>query len=121
MILLLIQLRFNIDDDELRTLRSYIAPAVHDTLEQGWEGWTQAAVARLLKTLLAMSGKDQASSGAVAGLAHMEDTSKLKKHISIVCERLARGGTANPAGGGLRCFFVFSLSKNICKYAYYWY
>lgn len=101
MILLLIQLRFDIDEEGLRTLRSYIAPAVHDTLEQGWEEWTEAAVTALLKTLLAKSGKDQASSGAVAGnqgpLALLADTSKLKKHISVVCERLARGGTLKSA------------------------
>ena len=40
-------------EEGARTLRSYIAPAVNDTLEQGWEEWTEAAVTTLLKTLLA--------------------------------------------------------------------
>jgi Bardet-Biedl syndrome 9 protein len=101
MILLLIQLRFNLDEDGLRTLRSYIAPVVHDTFEQGWEEWTEAAVTTLLKTLLAKSGKDASSGPVTAGpLAPLADTSKLKKHISVVCERLARGGTLSSSAGG---------------------
>jgi Bardet-Biedl syndrome 9 protein len=93
MILLLIQLRFGIGEDGLRVLRSYIAPVVQDTLEQGWEEWTEAAVTNLLKTLLAKSTKEGVY-GAAGNqpLTPLQDTSKLKKHISVVCERLARGG-----------------------------
>ena len=52
-ILLLIQLRFGIDEDGLRTLRSYITPLIQENFEQGWEEQTEASVAVLLKTLLA--------------------------------------------------------------------
>ena len=98
MILLLIQLRFDINEEGARVLRSYVTPVVNDTLEQGWEEWTEAAVTTLLKTLLAKSGKDQASGPVVSGtLSPLADTSKLKKHISVVCERLARGGSLTPA------------------------
>ena len=50
----------------------------------------------LLKTLLAKNGKDGGGGGPVSGgqpLVPLTDTSKLKKHISVVCERLARGGS----------------------------
>lgn len=99
MILLLIKLRFGLDEDGVRVLRSYISPVVQDTLEQGWEEWTEAAVTTLLKTLLAKSGKEGASAVVPGGqpLAPLMDTSKLKKHVSVVCERLARGGSlSNP-------------------------
>lgn len=42
-----------------------------------------------------------AAAGNVLGnqpLAPLTDTSKLKKHISVVCERLARGGSLTSGG-----------------------
>ena len=94
-ILLLIQLRFGIDEDGLRTLRSYITPLIQENFEQGWEEQTEASVAVLLKTLLAKNANE---SFAAAASTHQQnvalhDTNKLKKHISVVCERLARGSS----------------------------
>ena len=57
---------------------------------------------RRLKTRLAKNAardgddgaeRERAPGGGARRPAPMTDTSKLKKHISVVCERLARGGT----------------------------
>lgn len=94
-ILLLIQLRFGMDEDGLRTLRSYITPLIQENFEHGWEEQTEASVAVLLKTLLAKNANEgfaAAASGHQQNVA-LQDTNKLKKHISVVCERLARGSS----------------------------
>jgi len=90
MIILLIQLRFGLDESSAKILHSYIAPSVCDTLDQGWEECTEAAVTTLLKTLLAKSAKESIATGQQS-LQPLADTGKLKKHISVMCERLARG------------------------------
>jgi len=90
LILLLIRYRFSLDNENYEALRSYLSPTVLDATEQGWEECTDAAMTHLLRTSLAKSAKDSAG-GVPAPLAPLADTSKLKKHIGIVCERLARG------------------------------
>tara|TARA_B110000977_G_scaffold1164_1_gene1668 strand:- start:352 stop:2907 length:2556 start_codon:yes stop_codon:yes gene_type:complete len=90
---LLIALRFQLNSDDLKTLRAYLSPKVVDTPEMGWAEWTEAATTTLLKTKLAKGG--DRTTGGVHGtgqpLPLLQDTSKLKKHVSVVCERLARG------------------------------
>lgn len=44
----------------------------------------------LLKTCLAKSSKEASASNA--SIKKLSDTAKLKKHLTIVCDRLARGG-----------------------------
>ena len=97
----LIALRFGLGDDAARVLEAYISPVVNDQMDHGWEEWTDASVTSLLKTRLAKNAADgengaereRAPGGGARRPAPMTDTSKLKKHISVVCERLARGGT----------------------------
>ena len=60
-----------------------------DTPEQGWEECVDAAMTHLLRTSLAKSAKEAAA--VPQPLDMPSDTSKLKKHITIVCDRLARG------------------------------
>ena len=45
---------------------------------------------QLLRTCLARSAKESAAQ--VAPIAQLADTVKLKKHISLVLERLSKGG-----------------------------
>lgn len=62
---------------------------------QGWEESCDAAVSHLLRTCLSRSPKDQATTLAQAGgpmLGLPRDTARLKKHITLLCERLAKGG-----------------------------
>lgn len=60
---------------------------------QGWEERVDAAMIHLLRTSLAKVAKDSVS-GSASGhppLTMPEDTKKMKKHISIVFDRLSKG------------------------------
>lgn len=62
---------------------------------QGWEESCDAAVSHLLRTCLSRSPKDQATTLAQAGgpvLGLPRDTARLKKHITLLCDRIAKGG-----------------------------
>lgn len=58
---------------------------------QGWEETVDAAIAHLLKTCLSKSSKEQALN-LNSQLSIPKDTSRLKKHITLLCDRLAKGG-----------------------------
>jgi Bardet-Biedl syndrome 9 protein len=120
LLLLLMRLRFGMDAASADVLRAHLSPAVADSLEQGWEERTDAALTHLLRAQAAAvaggsggggSGAAGAGTGAAAaaaaaavsaaqGLALPEDTSKLKKHITILCDRLQKGAVLAPAAAG---------------------
>lgn len=58
---------------------------------QGWEETVDAAISHLLKTCLSKSSKEQALNLS-SQLSIPKDTSRLKKHITLLCDRLAKGG-----------------------------
>ena len=94
----LIALKFALSDAEVSILEAYLsadeALGGNDVPECGWEELTEAATTALLKTKLAKGGDRGAAGGgmgSVQPLAPLQDTTKLKKHIAVVCERLARG------------------------------
>jgi Bardet-Biedl syndrome 9 protein len=58
-------------------------------LVQGWEERIDASMTHLLRTSLAKTAKDVA--GVPPPLAMSPDTTKLKKHITYVCDRLSKG------------------------------
>ena len=59
---------------------------------QGWEECVDAAMTHLLRTSLAKVAKDSAPPATqTPPLSMPPDTAKLKKHISIVCDRLNKG------------------------------
>ncbi|KAM7421583.1 hypothetical protein PAMA_015631 [Pampus argenteus] len=63
--------------------------------EGGWEESCDAAVSHLLRSCLSRSPKDQATSLAQAGgpvLGLPSDTTRLKKHITLMCDRIGKGG-----------------------------
>lgn len=100
LILMLITFRFRLDDSSARVLQSYLSPVVNESAggaaEQGWEERTDCAMTELLRTLLAKQppAKDaSASAMATSELPMAEDVKKLKKHITIVCDRLGKGAT----------------------------
>ena len=51
-----------------------------------------AAVSHLLRTCLSRSPKDQALSLSTSQLNMPKDTVRLKKHITLLCDRLGKGG-----------------------------
>ncbi|KXZ41737.1 BBS9 protein [Gonium pectorale] len=89
LLLLLVGWRFALSEPEAAVLRGCISPEVIDGSEVGWEETTEAACTHLLRTCLAKSAKEQAV--PITPLAPCKDTQRLRKHVSLVLERLARG------------------------------
>ncbi|KAK2095829.1 Protein PTHB1 [Saguinus oedipus] len=59
--------------------------------QKGWEETADAAISHLLKTCLSKSSKEQALN-LNSQLSTPKDTSQLKRHITLLCDRLAKGG-----------------------------
>ena len=90
LLLLLLRLRFQVDAADAAVIESHLSPQIDDTVEQGWEERTDAALVHLLRTSLAKSSKD-ASMSSTPTLALPADSSKLRKHITLMCDRLQKG------------------------------
>lgn len=110
LILMLIRYRFNLDDENARVLETYLSPVINEassfgggTGEQGWEERTDSALTELLRTHLAkqqnQENSNSAASQAGAQMTELpmpDDTKRLKKHITIVCDRLGKGALLIP-------------------------
>ena len=76
----------------------------HWFLFQGWEDTTDAALTFLLRTSLAKPGKENQGATPIS-LKSAKDTTRLRKHISSVIDRINKGGrisdTKNPIEGML--------------------
>lgn len=115
LVLMLIAFRFHLSDEDAQLLGCYLSPNVAEDGgngssdgigggDQGWEERTDSAMTELLRTVLAkqQQQQQQAKEGASAAATELQladDTKKLKKHIMIVCDRLAKGATLVPAPG----------------------
>eukprot|EP00752_Nemacystus_decipiens_P002953 g2744.t1 len=93
LVALLAQHRFQLPSKDHALLLAHLFPDVTDTGDQGWEECVDAAMTHLLRTSLAKVAKESAPSaaGQTPPLSMPPDTAKLKKHISIVCDRLNKG------------------------------
>ncbi|KAG2488148.1 hypothetical protein HYH03_013291 [Edaphochlamys debaryana] len=89
LLLLLVRWRFGLSDPEFMVLKGCIPAEIHDGSDVGWEETTEAAMTHLLRTSLAKNAKEQAVQ--VAPLAPAKDTQRLRKHVSLVLERMGRG------------------------------
>ncbi|KAL6763407.1 PTHB1 N-terminus-domain-containing protein [Haematococcus lacustris] len=89
LLLLLASFKFGLQAGELAVLRSALAPEVSDGEDVGWEEATEASLTQLLRSCLARNAKEAAV--PLPALAPAKDTSKLKKHLALVLERLSRG------------------------------
>ncbi|XP_033728305.1 protein PTHB1-like isoform X1 [Pecten maximus] len=87
---LLIRLWTSMSDDEFKVLQQTITPVVPSSQEQGWEESVDASVTHLLRTTLAKSAKDQTLNPQP--LQMPDDTTKVKKHIALMCDKLGKGG-----------------------------
>ena len=98
LLLLLLRLRFALTPDDCAALEAHLSPLVDETPDLGWEERTDAAITHLLKTSLAKDkegGKD-ARPSAPSTLSRPADASKLKKHITLVADRLHKGLRPTP-------------------------
>eukprot|EP00741_Cyanophora_paradoxa_P025557 tig00000383_g24662.t1 len=89
LVCLLVKLRFGLDEENAKQLEAHLTPVVADTPDQGWEECVEAAMTQLLRTALAKNAKE-AGSGPQP-LTRATDTVRLKKHITLVCDRLSKG------------------------------
>ncbi|XP_015865412.1 protein PTHB1 isoform X1 [Peromyscus maniculatus bairdii] len=91
LLILLVRLWQKLSTDQTAILEAAFLPLQEDTQELGWEETVDAAVAHLLKTCLSKSSREQALNLS-SQLNTPKDTSRLKKHITLLCDRLAKGG-----------------------------
>ncbi|XP_078395916.1 protein PTHB1 isoform X6 [Cetorhinus maximus] len=77
--------------DQMTILKATFLPLMQDSQELGWEECVDTAVAHLLRTCLSKSSRDQTLS-STSQLSMPKDTSRLKKHITLLCDRLSKGG-----------------------------
>lgn len=93
----LIQFKYGLDAENFALLRSYLSVHVEDCLDQGWEECTDASMTHLLRTVLAKNARDAAT--VAQPLKPLTDTTKFKRHIQIVCDRLQKGLRLIPLPG----------------------
>ncbi|PKU44089.1 protein hypothetical protein [Limosa lapponica baueri] len=87
----LISLWQKLSADQVAILEATFLPLAEDTPELGWEEAVDAAISYLLRTCLSKSSKEQALNLS-SQLCMPKDTSRLKKNITLFCDRLAKGG-----------------------------
>ncbi|KAF3692417.1 Protein PTHB1 Bardet-Biedl syndrome 9 protein -like protein [Channa argus] len=103
LLVLLLSLWQGLTPDQTAILEATLLPLLRDTPQLGWEESCDAAVSHLLRTCLSRSPKDQATSLAQVGgpvLSLPRDTARLKKHITLLCDRIAKGGRLTLASEG---------------------
>eukprot|EP00898_Chlorokybus_atmophyticus_P007860 jgi/Chlat1/8075/Chrsp75S07540 len=88
--LLLLRLKCKLSDAECAVLESYLPPVLDESAEQGWEETTEAALQYLSRTVFAKHAKEGFS---VQLQEPLQDTVKLKKQITNLCEKLASGAS----------------------------
>ncbi|KAM6374290.1 protein PTHB1 isoform 4-T4 [Alca torda] len=91
LMIMLISLWQKLSTDQVAILEATFLPLAEDTPELGWEETVDAAVSYLLRTCLSKSSKEQALTLS-SQLCMPKDTSRLKKNITLFCDRLAKGG-----------------------------
>lgn len=91
LVILLISLWQKLSADQVAILEATFLPLTQDTQELGWEESVDASVSHLLKTCLSKGSKEHTLTLANQ-LRIPKDTSRLKKHITLLYDRLAKGG-----------------------------
>ncbi|NXY41179.1 PTHB1 protein, partial [Ceuthmochares aereus] len=91
LVIMLISLWQKLSTDQIAILEATFLPLAEDTQELGWEETVDAAISYLLRTCLSKSSKEQALTLSTE-LSMPKDTSRLKKNITVFCDRLAKGG-----------------------------
>uniref|UniRef100_A0A0B7AJ40 PTHB1 N-terminal domain-containing protein n=2 Tax=Arion vulgaris TaxID=1028688 RepID=A0A0B7AJ40_9EUPU len=86
---LLLRLWADMTKEEVKVLDSTLSSVVNPSDDQGWEESVDAAITLLLRTVMAKSGKELSVNPSP--LTQPEDTSKIKKHIALFCDRIGKG------------------------------
>jgi Bardet-Biedl syndrome 9 protein len=81
-------------NEEHDILCTHLHLDVPDALDDGGQGWEEVAdgaLTYLLRSVLSKTGGG-ATNTPYTSSGMPEDSSRLKKHLSIVCDRLRKGG-----------------------------
>lgn len=109
--LLLLQYATRMDNTSMDILRAYLNPDITDTLEYGWEESTDSALTYLLRYGMRVNGinpKNNSNNDGTAGggsgngqefTGPPSDSNKLRKHLTILVDRLLKGATIIPSLG----------------------
>eukprot|EP00434_Breviolum_minutum_P020723 symbB.v1.2.018276.t1/scaffold1453.1/size117824/6 len=95
LVLLLVKLRFGLDEENFSILRRHFSPEICDTTDQGWEEKVDTSLLHLLRTSLARTVKDRNT--LPPPMKVPQDTLKLRKRITNVVDRLATGARVTGA------------------------
>ncbi|XP_065655590.1 protein PTHB1 isoform X2 [Hydra vulgaris] len=90
---LLIKFYVSMSDDDFGILQNIVTPNVSDTSTQGWEEMVDVNICYMIKTCLSKGSKDQ--NLVLPPMKMDKDTNKLKKHLSLLWERLGKGTKLN--------------------------
>ena len=88
---MLSKLSASINNEDYERLESALSPIVHIGQDQGWQETTDAALTFLLRTSLAKPGRENQGATPIT-LEVSKETSRVKKHVSSVLDRLTKGG-----------------------------
>ncbi len=91
LLLLLVRFKFGLDAKNAYLMEAFLSPVVDDTEKQGWEERTKASMMHLLRSVLVKSDRKKSGMMPGANVSMISDTTKLKRHIQLVCERLSKG------------------------------
>lgn len=90
LITLLLKISANMTDDEYSVLQSVLSSYSDVDSHKEWEETVNAAVTHMLATYLIQSGKEPSTISAEK-LEMIKDINKLKKHITIIVDRILKG------------------------------
>lgn len=91
-LVLLMRLKFrHLAEQDLDIISNTLGVRWLPTPEQGWEETVDSGLLFLLRTTLSKDDRDMPTGAAAAPKGIPADTSKLKKHISAVCEKMLKG------------------------------
>ncbi|KAM4688353.1 protein PTHB1 [Discoglossus pictus] len=109
LIITLIGLWQKLSKEQTGILEATFLPLHQDGQELGWEESVDAAVSHLLRTCLSKSSKEQALN-LTSQLSIPKDTTRLKKHITLLCDRLAKGGRLSLSADSQQAIVMPGLS-----------
>ncbi|CAL4130802.1 unnamed protein product, partial [Meganyctiphanes norvegica] len=89
LVLELVKLQSGMSENQFNLLSAAFSPLVQPSMEQGWEEVTDVGVTFLLRTVL---GKGSQDAVTVPELTMPNDTTKLKKHIGALLDKIVKGG-----------------------------
>lgn len=96
LIVQIVGLKFGMSFADRKILENCFCIGFIDSLDQGWEETVDLSLTFLLKTSLAKTAKESTTL-TTSAIEMPSDIEALKKHISMVLDRISKGGKVNPS------------------------